>query len=297
MLGYYIVKLFSKLMCVSPQWFRNMVASFLGGVAVLATPSWRMKMAQTNVKECLGVDDKRAAKIAEDSLRRFGRMIIEVMRFPLLTPTNIDKLVHMEGMENMEAAFSEGKGVIMVTGHYGNWELLGASLALHGYPILSIARKQNNGAMNKLINEFREMPGQKIAYNRGKNDLLNISRMLKEKNCLGILFDQDTNDDGVDIDIFGKKCIVPLGAAALSRMYGAPIVPIFMHNNEDGTCTAVIHEVLHTPRTKDKKEDFYIVTRQMLTLLEQEIISHPDMWFWVHDRWKDGRERFGGKKK
>ena len=297
MLGYYIVKLFSKLMCVAPEWFRKMTAGLLGWIALVATPTWRLKMAQANIQECLGVDAKRAEEIAHGSLTRFGRMIVEVMRFPLLKPTNIDQLVKMEGMEHMEEAFAEGKGVVMVTGHFGNWELLGASLALHGYPILSIARKQNNGAMDKLINEFREMPGQKIAYNQGKNELLSISRMLKEKNCLGILFDQDTNDDGVATDIFGKKCVVPYGAAALSRMYGAPILPIFLHNNEDGTCTAVIHEVLHAPKTKDKQQDFYNVTRQMLIVLEQEIIEHPEMWFWVHDRWKDGRERFGGVKK
>lgn len=296
MLGYYIVKLFSKLMCSAPLWFRNLAASFLGWVAIVATPEWRKKTACANIQECLGVDEKRATQIAEDSTRRFGRMIVEVMRFPLLKPTNIDQLVKMEGLEHMEEAFSEGKGVIMVTGHFGNWELLGASLALHGYPILSIARKQNNSYMDKLINEFREMSGQKIAYNHGTNDMLSISRMLRDKNCLGILFDQNANDDGVDIDIFGKKSWVPLGAAALSRLYGAPIVPIFLHNNDDGTCTAVIHEVLHTPKTKDKRQDFYDVTRQMLTVLEHEIITYPEMWFWVHDRWKDGRKRFRNKK-
>ena len=163
MLGYYIVKLFSKFMCISPMWLRKLVAKFLGSVAVAVVPRWRMQMAEANIRECLGVDEARAAEIAADSLHRFGRMVVEVMRFPLLNKDNIDKKVKVEGLEYLEAAYAQGKGVIMATGHYGNWELLGATVALHGYPMLSITRKQNNGHMDKLINEFRQMVGQTVA--------------------------------------------------------------------------------------------------------------------------------------
>ena len=296
MLGYYIVKLFSKLMCISPRFVRNMLAHFLGSVAVLVVPRWRMQMAEANIRECLGVSDERAKQIAADSLHRFGRMVIEVMRFPLLNEKTIHEQVQVEGLEYLEAAYAEGKGVIMATGHYGNWELLGATVALHGYPMLSITRKQNNSHMDKAINEFREMVGQQVTYNRGKHGLLAISRMLKEKNLLGVLFDQDTNDDGVELDLFGKRSVIPMGAAALSRIYGSPILPIFMHNNDDGTCCAKIYPPLYTPKTGDKQRDFYQVTRKLVDILEMEIINHPEMWFWVHDRWKDGRQRFGKKK-
>lgn len=255
-----------------------------------------MQMAEANIRECLGVSDERAKQIAADSLHRFGRMVIEVMRFPLLNEKTIHEQVQVEGLEYLEAAYAEGKGVIMATGHYGNWELLGATVALHGYPMLSITRKQNNSHMDKAINEFREMVGQQVTYNRGKHGLLAISRMLKEKNLLGVLFDQDTNDDGVELDLFGKRSVIPMGAAALSRIYGSPILPIFMHNNDDGTCCAKIYPPLYTQKTGDKQRDFYQVTRKLVDILEMEIINHPEMWFWVHDRWKDGRQRFGKKK-
>lgn len=296
MISYYIVKLFSRLMCISPRFVRNLVAAFLGRVAVLAVPEWRMQMARANIMECLGVGEDRAKQIAEDSLHRFGRMIVEVMRFPLLKPENIDQLVKVEGLEYLDAAYKQNKGVIMATGHYGNWELLGATVALHGYPMLSITRRQNNSHMDRFINEYRQMVGQKVAYNRGESGLLAISRMLREKHLLGVLYDQDTNDDGVEINLFGKRSIIPLGAAALSRIYGSPILPIFMHNNEDGTCSAKIYPPLYTPKTKNKEQDFYDVTREMVTILEHEIITHPEMWFWVHDRWKDGKQRFRNKK-
>lgn len=296
MLAYYIVKFFSWLMCIAPKWFRNFTAAFLGGIVVVATPKWRLQMASANIQECLGVDAGRADQIAEKSLRRFGRMIVEVMRFPLLNSDNINQLVKIDGLEYLEEAYKQDKGVIMATGHFGNWELLGAVLSLHGYPILSITRKQNNKYMDRFINEYREMVGQKIAYNRGEHGLIAISRMLREKNLLGVLYDQDTNDDGVELNFFGKHSIIPLGSAALSRIYGSPIVPFFIHNNEDGTCTVKIYPPLYTPKTKDKQQDLYTVTQEMIVILEHEIISDPEMWFWVHDRWKDGRERFGTKK-
>ena len=283
-------------MCILPACLRNLFAAFLGRVAVLVVPEWRLKMAAANVQECLGVDAKRARQIAEDSLHRFGRMVVEVLRFPLLNKDNIHELVQVEGLEYLERAYAEDRGVIMCTGHYGNWELLGATVALHGYPMLSITRKQNNSYMDKAINEFRQMVGQKVTYNRGGHGLLAISRMLKEKHLLGVLYDQDTNDDGVEIELFGKRSIIPLGAAALSRIYGSPILPIFLHNNDDGTCTAKIYPPLYTPRTKNKQQDFYDVTKKLVDVLEQEITAHPEMWFWVHDRWKDGKQRFGRKK-
>ena len=284
-------------MCVSPKWLLNLFAQILGSIACLATPKWRMEMAKANIMECLGVDEQRATVIAEDSMRRFGRMAIEVLRFPLLNSNNIEKLVKVEGDEYFQEAYKDGKGVIMATGHYGNWELLGASAGLKGYPILSIARKQNNGYMDRFINEYRQMVGQKIAYNHGGKDLLSISRILKEKNILGVVYDQDTNDGGVDVDLFGKKSSFPLGVAALSRIYGSPILPVFMHNNDDGTCTVKIYPPLYTPKTNNKEEDFYVVTKKLVTILEHEVIRDPAMWFWTHDRWKDGRRRFGGKKK
>jgi len=292
MLAYHLIKLCSSFLCIAPKYIRNLVASFFGGVAVAVVPEWRMKMAKANIMECLGVDEHRAYHIADLSLRRFGRMVVEVLRFPTLTRDNIRNLVSIEGMEYLDVCYRAGRGVIMATGHYGNWELLGGTVALHGYPMLSIVRKQNNKYMDKLINEYRQIVGQEVAYNRGEVDFLAISRMLRKKKLIGVLFDQDTNDVGVKINIFGKPSIIPIGSAALSRLHGSPILPIFLHNNDDGTCSAKIYPPIYTEKTEDKENDYYRATEQMVRILEEEIILHPEMWFWVHDRWKDGRKRF-----
>ena len=296
MLVYYVMKLVSKIFCVLPWSAGLAFGNMLGRVAPLFVPEWRMKMAAANVEECLHVSPEEARKIARQSVVKFGRMIIEVLRFPLLNRDTIDSVVKTEGLEHLEEAYARGKGALMCTGHFGNWELLGANVALHGYPMLSIARKQNNGGMDRFINEYRESVGQKVAYNQGKESMLAMGRYLKEKHLLGILFDQDTNDTGVTIDLFGKEVITPAGPAVFSRTFGCPILPIFMHYDEDGGCRAKIYPPLYAEKTKDKDRDLYQVTEKLMAILEQEIRANPPMWFWVHDRWKDGEKRFGTKK-
>ena len=226
MLGYYFIKLFSKFLCYSPKFIRCGIANFFGFLAVSFCPKWRFDMAKANIQECLVLGKDDAEKIVKESLHRFGRMIVEVLRFPVLNKRKFDEIVTVEGLEYLQNAYQGNRGVVMTTAHFGNWELFGATVALMGYPLVSIVRHQNNGAMNRLVNEYREMVGQEIAYNRGENNFFKIVRLLKSKHFIGVLYDQDTNDIGVRFDLFGKSCIVPDGAAALSRINKAPIVPI-----------------------------------------------------------------------
>ena len=292
MLAYYAMKLLSKIICLLPWSLVKLLGAGLGQMALWVTPGWRLRMAAANVQECLGLPEEEARQVARQSLTKFGRLVMEVLRFPLLNAQNLRQTVSVDGEVYLQEAYAAGRGVIMATGHFGNWELLGATVGLLGYPILSIARKQNNGAMDRFINEYREMVGQKVAYNRGENGVLAMGRMLKEKHLLGLLYDQDTNDVGVKLQLFGKEVITPAGPAMFSRMFKAPILPIFMHYDQDGHCRAKIYPPLYTAKTKDKEQDLFEVTEKLIKILESEIRSNPPMWFWVHDRWKDGRQRF-----
>jgi len=271
MLVYYVMKLVSKIFCLLPWSVGRAFGDVLGRIALIFVPEWRMQMAAANVQECLQVSQEEARKIAVQSVVKFGRMVIEVLRFPLLTGETIQNVVKTDGLEYLEEAYAKGKGALMCTGHFGNWELLGADVALHGYPMLSIARKQNNSAMDRFINEYRELVGQKVAYNTGREGVLAMGRYLKEKHLLGILFDQDTNDTGVTINLFGKEVITPSGPAVFSRTFGCPILPIFMHYDPDGSCRAKIYPPIYAEKTKDKDRDLYQATEKLIAILEQEI--------------------------
>ena len=152
MLAYYVMKLISKVFCVLPWSVGLAFSKALGHLSLIVVPKWRMQMAAANMQECLHVSQEEAQKIAEASVLKFGRLILDVLRFPLLNRKTIESVVQTDGLEYLEDAYAKGRGVVMCTGHFGNWELLGANVALHGYPILSIARKQDNLAMDRFIN-------------------------------------------------------------------------------------------------------------------------------------------------
>lgn len=172
-----------------------------------------------------GVGDAEAEAIAKESVTRFGRMLIEVLRYPLLTKDNFRNIVHFEGLENLEKAYAENKGICIATAHYGNWEMLGASMALLGYPILSITRKQNNGAMDRFINDYRRMVGQHVTYNHGGNSMLAIGRYLKEKHLVGILYDQDSAHTGEHLLFLGNLPGFPTALPTCPESLGRPLCP------------------------------------------------------------------------
>lgn len=292
MAGYRLMQGISWVICHQPEKLNKALAYCLGHLGWHVVPRWRRYMAKENIKDCLGVEDQQAAQIARESVIRFGRMLIEVLKYPLLTKDNFRSLVKFDGLEHLESAYAENKGVLMCTAHYGNWEMLGASMALLGYPILSITRKQNNGDMDRFINDYRQMVGQHVTYNHGKNSILTIGRYLKQKRLIGILYDQDSAHTGTHLSFFHKPSRVPNGAAHLSRMFDAPIVPLFMHNNPDGTLTAKIYPSIHAAKTADREADVRVIMEKLIAIVEQEIRVDPAMWFWVHDCWKDGKKRY-----
>lgn len=292
-MSYYLMKLLSKIFCILPYSIAMKLGDGIGAVALLFVQKWRMKTAAANIEECLGVDSKEAQIIAERSLTKFGRMIAELLRFPVLTRDNIRDVVEIEGLSHLEEAYAEGKGVILCSAHFGNWELAAACVSLMGYKSLNIARKQNNGAMDRFINEYRGMVGEEIAYHKGKSGLLAMRHALKAKKCMGIMFDQDTGDAAIELKLFGKDSGIPGGPAVFSRMTGAVMLPLFMHYDAGKKKNVLkIYPGFKTAKTADKEQDLRESTAKLVEILEKEIYLHPCMWFWVHDRWKDGKKRF-----
>lgn len=292
MLGYWALRFLSFLLCHTPGFICRRLAKFFGWLSWQITPAWRKRMAIGNIKECLGVDEVRAGEIAKASVTRFGRMLVEVLRFPVLRKEELHSKITVEGMEYLDAAYKLNRGVIIATAHFGNWEMLGAALALYGYPILSVVRKQNNSAMDEFINEYREISGQKIVYNHGGSNMMAINRILKEHKLLGLLYDQDTAADCIAVPFLGKMSSAPLGPAVFSRLHRAPALPVFLHNDGADRFVMRVHPPVFTAKSEDRERDLRVATEELLLIAEQEITSDPAMWFWVHDRWKDGRKRY-----
>ena len=286
---YYLVRLLSRVACLLPGRF----CDFLGRALALALwpflPARRKKLAASQVAMCLGTDERESERIAKESAVRFGPMLFEVLRFPVIMRRMAD-YVEIEGAEYMKAVLSQGKGAVFATAHTGNWELMGGALALAGFPLIGVAMRQRDAAMDRFINEYRRLVGMHIIY---KNDVREMFRMMKEGWIVGLLADQDTSrHDGIVLDFFGKPTNCVPGPAAMARSAGIGIVPGYITRKKDGTHKIIFHAPVEVPRTKDKRADIRTAEQAVNRVLEQHIREHPEEWFWLHDRWKSMREEF-----
>lgn len=280
---YSLVKIFSRIVSALPNSGRRMLGSFLGEICWLFVPDKRRKLAVDNIKRGLKLSDTEALEIAKSSTTRFGRMFMEVLAFPRVDKHNIDKYVHLEGASNLAEALSFGHGVVLITAHSGNWELLGAALAMHGFPLAVVVQKQTSEAMDRFINEYRTMVGMHVTYKTGVREMI---RLLGEGKVVALLMDQDANRDGVFVDFFGRLASTPAGSAVLARMKDSPIVPAFITENSDGTHTAIIQPYQMPAKTNDKNQDIQSTTAKLTKIIEQHVRQYPQEWFWLHNRWK-----------
>ena len=280
---YYLMKAVSRLVCFLPDEARRLIGAILGEMFWLVTPRWRKNLAAGQAESCLKVSTAQARAIAKDSVLKYGGMVMDVLSFPVLDKGNIrDKVVFAdEGLA--KEIFAQPNGFVLATAHFGNWELLGAALALYGCRIVAVAQKQHNAAMDKFINEYRAMMGEHVVYRTG---VLEMARMLGQGFTVGLLADQDGGKHGVPVDFFGRESSCPQGPAALSRLKKLPLRLVLLRKRKDGKHEIFISGPIEGESAGGREPDIKNATAALMKMIEDEIRKDPAMWFWLHDRWK-----------
>ena len=288
MLSYWAVKLLSHFVCLLPHRAAMMIGAGLTRLLWPFIPARRKRLAQTQIERCLHVSPAEAARIARESTLRFGPMLMEVLRFPVLRRHIEDYVTITGALDTMRASLAQGKGAIIATSHSGNWELMGGALALAGLPIVGVAKRQSAAGMDRFINEYRALVGMHVTY---RSSVREMFRMIDQGWIIGLLSDQDpSRRDGVIVDFFGQETNAFTGAAAIARRCGVPIFPVFMHRRADGHHELTIEEPLYVEKTDDRAADVLRVTQEVSAHVEAWIRRYPSEWFWLHDRWKSMRE-------
>lgn len=256
----------------------------LGKFFWLLVPARRKQLAVANLlRTGLAKDEKEAERIAKASAVRFGPLGVSMFRFPLLTKENISEYVTIRGKEKLDTIKAEGKGCILAATHCGNWEVEGAALALYGYPLLSVAMKQNNEEFDRFLCEYRSMPGQTVEYKTGVRDML---RRLKEGYFVGLLCDQDPGDTGILSDFFGEKTLTATGPAHFSMLCKLPVMTALIHQTGPFRFEIIIGDPITADEGLSKKEAIQNITDKINERLEAWIREYPEEWFWLHNRWK-----------
>ena len=185
----------------------------------------------------------------------------------------------------LDEVLAKGQGVVYVSGHLGNWELMAQALAQLGYPINTIGQKSYDSRFTKLIARFRDKGGVKTVWRGAENIAEKMDAVLIKGEIFGLLIDQDTRVPGVFVPFFGKQAFTPTAAAILARKNKAPVVCGFNHRKKQGGYRIVIEEV-SLCELEDFKKAVAEDTKVFTALIEENIRAHPAEWVWMHKRYK-----------
>lgn len=279
---YYVLKALSKFFCLLPEKAAYIIGDAIGSFTWLLVPQKRKKMALNNARHGLNITDAEALTIVKKSWTRFGPMIIEVMRFPIMC-NNMNKYIHIVGRENLDAAVKLGRGGVIAAAHSDNWELLGGVLAQNGYKLVGVAQEQSNRGADRFINEYRAMIGMYVMY---KYDVRSMFKMIADGWLIGLIMDQDAAEDGIVMPFLGRDASCAHGAATIARRNNAPIIPIFITKGPRRTHNIIVDKAVFVGKTRDKHGDIRKATAILTKKIEEHIKKYPSEWFWLHDRWK-----------
>ncbi|MCI1822195.1 MAG: lysophospholipid acyltransferase family protein, partial [Megasphaera sp.] len=280
---YTVIRGVSKIVCL----FSYPTVLFVGrglGPLMKTILKKQQKRGVFHVMRGLGCSEKKAEWIIDAMFKNLGQSLVEILYTPNLKKQQVLNQVSIDHPERIEAALKEQKGVIILTGHFGNWEWLGAVPALYGFPVTVIVKKQPNDQVTRFLNENREMMGIEI-FVRGGNEMICAARSLKRKKILGFLADQDGGFYGVPQMFLGKMASTPRGPATFAEKFHSPILPIFAVHDKNHHNQIIVGEVMHYEDTGHPEEDIARLTRKMASLTEQFIKDHPTEWLWFQHRW------------
>jgi KDO2-lipid IV(A) lauroyltransferase len=241
------------------------------------------RLAERNIGLGLGLDPTSSARVARACFENLGRTVAEFA----LADTRLEELlalVDLEGTEHLHAALAGGRGVFLLTGHCGNWELLSARVSREA-PVTGLARSMANPLVDAAIEARRRAAGARtintVDAARG------ILQLLRRGEGVGILLDQNAlRNERVFVPFLGRPASTNFGLAMFALKTGAPVLPVFSARRPDGRHRAWIGPPIPLADTGDRAARIGVSTARFTAAIEAYVRTYPEQWFWVHNRWK-----------
>lgn len=229
--------------------------------------------------------DDEIVQIARGAYKNVGISLFEILWYPRMSREQVSKSMHFDHPDVVRNAYKKGKGLLILTAHFGNWELLGGCLVVEfGFPVAGIARTQANRLVDRSINERRLRFGNKVIPM--ETSLREVMRALRNGEAVGIVADQAAPKENVLIEFFGTKLPTHQGPSVFSLKMGSPLVAVFSVRRPDGSYDAYVEEVPSADLTEYNDENVTELTRRHVKITEDFIRRFPDQWMWMHKRWK-----------
>ena len=242
----------------------------------------RVALKNFNVVYGEKLTEAERKQMAKAVFRHFGQMAVEFVKVPQMSREDVERMVTVEGEANLCQAFEANKGVLLITGHFGNWEFMARWLTTHGYPLNVVARKANDPKADKLLTDTREEGGAHV-FNRG-NSARAVLQCLKKNEMVALLPDQNAAD--VFVPFLGLPTGTVDGPAIIHLKTGAPLLFSWCRRTEDNRFHILFEPIEVVAPTGNREADIAAVMTLINARLEAQIRQYPTQWLWLHDRWK-----------
>ena len=247
----------------------------------------RRRVALDNLEIAFGGEKSAAERraIARATFRNLGEHLIDFSRMRRLTPDTFSSVCTIEGLERVEQLLARRAGLLMLSAHFGSWELASA-IALRLAPRMHvIVRPLDNPALARLVDAYRRYSGYHAIP---KNQALSASlKALRRGEIVGLLMDQSSlRHEGIPVPFFGAEAYTSIGPALMALRAGCPVIGVFMVRQGFGKHRLVFSEEIPIQRSGNLRQDIADNTRRFNQLIESYVRAYPDHWFWLHRRWK-----------
>jgi len=270
-----------------PLSFRSLqkVGGALGRFCWHVVP-FRKQVVLDNLRAAFGqeMDEAAIQSLARDFYIQLGTTLMEFCGYWRLTTEQVCDLVELEGEEHLEVLKAEGRGALLCSGHFGNWELLGARAAAMGMSVSFLVKTQSNLQVDQLQNDLRQRAG--VGIIRSGPSIKAMIRALRSGGLIGLLGDQDAGRAGLFIDFMGRPASVFRGTAGLAWRLRCPVITGYIVRGPDGRHKVIIYPPIELDPGWDEEQAVKTISRIHTQRLEEMVRKHPDHYFWVHRRWK-----------
>lgn len=283
---YALVWVIVRIMGSLPRSVARSLGAAIGRAAYLAIPRLR-RVGYRNLSLAFpNLPLRERRRILRTLYRNLGWQLAEFCQMPRYTLDRASQFIRYQGLEHYLQARDLGRGVLVLTGHLGAWELSSFYHSLAGYPMSMVIRRLDNPLVDRLVNRIRCLHGNRVLH---KNDFARgLIAAMRAGETVGVLMDTNmTPPQGVFVDFFGHPACTASGVARVALRTGAAVVPGFLLW-EPGEARYVLHFLppLQLAATGDEERDAVANTQLFTDVLEQVIRQYPEQWLWVHRRWK-----------
>jgi Kdo2-lipid IVA lauroyltransferase/acyltransferase len=281
---YLAVILTLPFLSLIPYRLRIKIGEYLG-LAVYYIYKKRKLIAFDNIlKSFPNMTHTGQKKLCRESFRHFGMSVMEFIQLKKFDDKFIKDYISIEGEEYIKEAFAQGKGIIGICPHLGNWEFVAAYIALRGNPLSVIMKRQSNSYINSLIEKLRLSFNMELIYK--SKAAFPVIRALKKNRIVAFVADQDAGKNGLFVEFLGRQASTAQGPARFALSYNSPAMIFTGIRQKKGKLKIIISPILKFDYHSNKMSAIYNNTELWTKAIEGYIKKYPEQYFWVHRRWK-----------